>query len=199
MWLIIGLGNPGDRYKHNRHNIGFMAIDQIARDYSFPPFRKKHQAEITEGRIGNQKLILVKPITYMNNSGQAARAISSFYKIDTKRTVCIHDELDLPPGTVKVKDRGGAAGHNGIKSMIAHLGSQDFWRIRMGIGHPGDKNRVSDYVLSDFAKSEQIWLAPLLDATSRHIGLILDGNAVDFAAKVAQDAPSPSDAKEKRS
>lgn len=161
MWLLVGLGNPGDKYKNNRHNIGFMAIDSIADGaVNFPPFKSKFQSEVSEANIGGTRVVLLKPQTYMNESGQAVRKAAQFYKIPPERIAVIHDELDLRPGEVRLKKDGGLAGHNGLKSMKAHLGTADFWRFRVGIGHPGDKSRVSGYVLSDFAKSE----APVVEA-----------------------------------
>lgn len=183
MWLFIGLGNPGDKYKNNRHNIGFMAVDRIAQDYNFPAFRSKFQGMMSEKIIDNQKLVLLKPTTYMNESGRSAQQAAKFYKIEPNRIVCFYDELDIAPGKVKIKQGGGAAGHNGIKSLMAHLGSPDFWRVRLGIGHPGDKNRVSGYVLSDFSKSEQLWLESLLDNCSRHVDLLMNEDISQFIEK----------------
>lgn len=189
MWLIVGLGNPGDKYKGHRHNIGFMAVDEIASEYGFSSFRSKFQGEMSEGRIDAHKVVLLKPQTYMNESGQSVGKAAKFYKIDPSRIVVLHDELDLDPGKCRVKSGGGVAGHNGLKSIKAHLGTPDFLRVRMGIGHPGDKSRVSGYVLSDFAKSEQKWLEPLIPAIATQCPLILEGNADDFMTRVAEMLP----------
>ncbi|MAE50552.1 MAG: aminoacyl-tRNA hydrolase [Micavibrio sp.] len=187
MYLIVGLGNPGDKYKHNRHNIGFMAMDVIADDYGFSPFRAKFQGQISEGRIGGQKVVLLKPETYMNNSGQSVAAAAKFFKIPPENIIIFHDELDLQPGKVRVRLGGGNAGHNGLKSIQAHLGTADTWRVRIGIGHPGDKSRVSGYVLSDFAKDDQSWIERLLPALSKHIDLLLQGKDSDYMSKVVMN------------
>lgn len=187
MFLIVGLGNPGAQYQGNRHNIGFMVVDEIAADHGFSPFRKKFQGLVSEGRIGNAKVILLKPETYMNNSGQSVVAAAKFYKIEPDHIIVFHDELDLEPSKLRVRLGGGNAGHNGLKSIQAHLGSADYWRVRMGIGHPGDKARVSGYVLSDFAKSEGDWLMDILRACSRHLDLLLNGRESDYMSKVAMD------------
>lgn len=186
MWLLVGLGNPGDKYAGNRHNIGFMAIDRIADDNGFTGFKSKFQGEYTEGRIGNQKVMLLKPLTYMNESGQSVGKAAKFYKIPPEKVVVFHDELDLDPFKVRVKKGGGAAGHNGLKSIKAHLGTPDFIRVRMGIGHPGDKAKVSPYVLSDFAKAEQDLLERCVDEVSRHIQLLITGDGDDYMTRVAE-------------
>jgi len=187
MWLFVGLGNPGAKYEKNRHNIGFMALDVMADDYGFAAWRSKFQSEMSEGRIGDTKVVLLKPQTYMNESGQAIRKSAKFYKIDPSRIVVFHDELDLNPGKVKVRLGGGLAGHNGLKSAKAHLGTADFVRVRIGIGHPGDRNRVSGYVLSDFAKAEVSMFERLNESLSKHITMVLDGNADDFMTRVSED------------
>ncbi len=186
-WLLVGLGNPGDKYKNNRHNIGFMVVDAIADEYRFPAWRSKFQSEISEGKIGDAKVVLLKPLTYMNESGQAIGKAAKFYKVAADRIVIFHDELDLEPMKMRVKIGGGVAGHNGLKSARAHLGSADFVRVRLGIGHPGDRNRVSGYVLSDFAKTEQDWLTRLIDGVCRHISFLLEGRIDDFMTRVSQD------------
>lgn len=163
MWLFAGLGNPGEKYAHNRHNIGFMIADAIADGtVNFPPYRRKFEAEISEAPVAGAKVLLMKPQTFMNESGRAVGAAAKFYKIPPERIVVFHDELDLKPGEVRVKKGGGNAGHNGLKSIQAHLGTPDFWRVRIGIGHPGERNQVSNYVLSDFAKSDQGWVDDVL-------------------------------------
>ncbi|MEM9469218.1 MAG: aminoacyl-tRNA hydrolase [Pseudomonadota bacterium] len=191
MWLFVGLGNPGEKYQSNRHNIGFMVIDQIASDNMFPSFKSKFQGELSEGRIGSQKVALLKPMTYMNESGQSIGKAAKFYKIPSDRIIVFYDELDLPPFKVKIKQGGGSGGHNGIKSSDNHLarneGGKDYWRVRLGIGHPGDKNRVSGYVLSDFSKTEQKDLPFFIDIVARHSGLLLEENKSDFGTRVSED------------
>lgn len=186
-WLFVGLGNPGDKYAGNRHNIGFMAVDAIAADYGFPAWRSKFQGFLSEGRIADQKVILLKPTTYMNNSGQSVKAAAKFYKINPDRIVVMHDELDLEPSKVRTKLGGGNAGHNGLKSIQAHLGTPDFWRVRLGIGHPGDKNKVHSYVLKDFAKAEKGWVDALTTAVARHADLLAQAEMPVFTSKVAAD------------
>lgn len=186
MWLIAGLGNPGDKYAGNRHNIGFMVVDDIADEYDFPVFKSKFQGELSEGRIDGEKVVLLKPQTYMNESGQSVGKAAKFYKIPPERVIVLHDELDLEPSKVRTKMGGGVAGHNGLKSIKAHLGTPDFWRIRLGIGHPGDKARVSGYVLNDFAKAEARWVEALRGAVARYIPLMLNGNDNDFMTRVAE-------------
>lgn len=188
MYLIVGLGNPGNKYANNRHNVGFMAMDEIASDYSFSDFRTKFQGQYSEGRIGGQKVGLLKPETYMNESGRSVQAAAKFFKIEPDKIFVFHDELDLDPGKVRVRKGGGNAGHNGLKSIQAHLATPDYWRVRIGIGHPGEKNKVSGYVLSDFAKVDQNWLELLLRALSKHAALLLEGNDGDFMSKVAMDS-----------
>lgn len=186
MWLLVGLGNPGDKYKGNRHNIGFMAIDVIADDKGIGPFKSKFQGEMAEGRIGDEKVVLLKPQTYMNESGQSVGKCAKFYKIPPERVIVFHDELDLNPGKLKVKIGGGVAGHNGLKSIKAHLGTEEFVRVRMGIGHPGDKSRVSGYVLSDFAKADAEWLERVIPACGRYADLLLSESRDDFMTRVAE-------------
>lgn len=186
MWLLVGLGNPGDKYKGNRHNVGFMAIDSIADEYGIGPFKAKYQGQLAEGRIGDHKVALLKPETFMNESGRSVGAAAKFYKIPPERIVAFHDELDLAPAKIRVKTGGGNAGHNGLRSLDAHLGTPDYVRVRLGIGHPGDKDRVHGYVLSDFAKVEREWLEPYLEAIADHVPLLLDGKENDFMSKVAQ-------------
>ena len=191
MWLLVGLGNPGDKYKDNRHNIGFMVADMLAADNMLPPFRSKFQGLVTEGQLGGQKVMILKPQTYMNESGRAVKEAAKFFKINPDHIVVFHDELDLEPGKVRIKKGGGNAGNNGLKSIQAHMGTPDFWRVRMGIGHPGDKNRVSGYVLSDFSKSEKQWVEPLVDTCSRFTDLIIKGENEEFMSRVAMNCPPP--------
>ena len=157
MKLFVGLGNPGKKYVNNRHNIGFMALDQIANDHSFSSWKSKFQGQLSDGKLGLEKVILLKPETFMNLSGQSVSETIKFYKIKTEDVVVFHDELDLSPSKLRVKTSGGHAGHNGRRSIHQHIGP-DYQRVRMGIGHPGHKDRVANYVLSDFAKSDQNWL-----------------------------------------
>ena len=161
MQLFVGLGNPGQKYKMNRHNIGFMAVDEISNIGSFSPWRSKFQGQFCEGRLGSQKIVILKPSTFMNLSGQSVGEISRFYKINSQNIVVFHDELDLAPGKCRFKSGGGHAGHNGLKSIHSHIG-ENYKRVRLGIGHPGQKDLVSKYVLQDFSKKEQEWLEMLL-------------------------------------
>jgi|MDTB01.1.fsa_nt_gb PTH1 family peptidyl-tRNA hydrolase len=188
MWLIVGLGNHGQKYEKNRHNIGFMAADALAYDYSFSPWKKKFQGQYAEGRIDGQKVLLLKPETYMNESGRSAQEAAKFYKIAPENICVIHDELDLEPARLRVKKGGGTGGHNGLKSLDRCLPNKDYWRVRMGIGHPGHKDRVHGYVLSDFAKAErEKWLERIIEAQSDHFGLILNGEHEKFMSNVALD------------
>lgn len=164
MWLFVGLGNPGDKYEAHRHNVGFMVIDAIQSAFpALPSFKSKFQGQCTEGRIGNSKVLLLKPETYMNESGQSVAKAAKFYKIPPEKVLVFHDELDVAPNQVRIKQGGGNAGHNGLKSIQAHLGTPDFWRVRIGIGRPEHKGQVSNYVLSDFSKAEKEWLEPLVE------------------------------------
>lgn len=186
MWLLVGLGNPGDKYEYNRHNIGFLAVDAIADTYGFPAYKKKFQGLMAEGHIEGEKVILLKPQTYMNNSGQSVGEAAKFYKIPLDRIAVFHDELDLGAGKIRTKKGGGNAGHNGLRSMDSHLNSNDYWRIRLGIGHPGDKAMVHNHVLSNFSKDELIWLKLLIEAVADHAPLMVQGKDNEFMSKVAQ-------------
>ena len=187
MWLFVGLGNPGNQYADNRHNIGFMVIDKIAEDAGLASsvFKSKYQGLFTEARIGTEKIALLKPQTYMNESGRSVAAAAKFYKIPPAKIMCFHDELDLDAGKMRVKCGGGNAGHNGLKSLQAHLNTPDYWRVRMGIGHPGDRARVHRYVLSDFAKAERPMIDSFVDACASHIDLLLADRIDDYMTKVA--------------
>ncbi len=185
MKLIVGLGNPGDKYAVNRHNIGFMAVDEIARGYTFGPWKKRFQGLTAEGQIGTEKCILLKPATYMNESGRAAGEAMRFYKLTPADVIVIHDELDLKPGMVRVKTGGGNAGHNGLKSLSAHIGN-DYKRVRLGIGHPGDKAAVINYVLQDFAKADKEWLVPFLDGIARGMDRLVEGEDAAFLNEAAR-------------
>lgn len=192
MKLIVGLGNPGDKYDGNRHNIGFKVVDNILKDNSFSAYKSKFQGLVSEGRIGDEKVLLLKPQTYMNESGVSVAAARKFYKIDVADIFVFHDELDLAAGKMRVKLGGGNAGHNGLRSMQARLGTADFWRVRLGIGHPGDKSRVHGYVLSDFSKAEQeSWLPEFVDALGGQVDLLLQGGDEDYMTAVARKSPVP--------
>jgi PTH1 family peptidyl-tRNA hydrolase len=190
MQLFVGLGNPGGQYAQNRHNIGFMALDAIAADHGFAPFRSKFSALVSEGRLGGQKVILLKPQTYMNRSGQSVGEAARFYKLGPDDVTVFHDELDLAPGKVRVKQGGGHAGHNGLRSIHAHLG-EAYGRVRLGIGHPGHKDRVSGYVLSDFAKADRDWLDDVLRGVSDGAPMLADGDGGRFVNAVAQRTAPP--------
>lgn len=176
MLLIVGLGNPGARYAHNRHNIGFLAIDEIHARHRFSPWTKKFQAEISDGTIDGEKILLMKPLTFMNLSGQAVGEAMRFYKLGLSDLVVMYDELDLPPAKIRIKSGGGANGHNGIKSIDAHMqglhGSKDYRRLRLGIGHPGAKELVHNYVLGDFAKADNEWLDLLFGAIADNVSYL---------------------------
>jgi PTH1 family peptidyl-tRNA hydrolase len=189
MLLFVGLGNPGARHARNRHNIGFMSIEMIGRRYSFAPFRARFQSRASEGQIAGERIVLIEPQTFMNESGRAVQEAARFYKIGLEDIVVFHDELDLAPGKLRVKLGGGNAGHNGLRSITAHLGN-DYKRVRLGIGHPGDKTLVYSYVLNDFAKSEEPWVETLCDATADHVPLLVEGDDAHFQSKVhlAMDA-----------
>ena len=189
MLLWTGLGNPEPGMSRQRHNIGFMAIDAIARRHGFSAWRRKFKGEIAEGQIDGARILALKPLTYMNASGDSVQAAASFHKIEPAGIVAFHDELDLAPGRVKVKRGGGAAGHNGLRSMDRMLGTPEYWRVRLGIGHPGTKERVLGHVLGDFAKADQGWLASLLDAVADAAPLLAagldDGKPEPFMTRVA--------------
>ena len=176
MLLLVGLGNPGQRYANNRHNIGFMAVDEIVRRHSFGPWRSKFQGQVSEGRIGREKVLILKPETFMNESGRAVGEALRFYKLEPEEVVVVYDEIDLVPGKIKVKKGGGAGGHNGLRSIDAHIG-QNYRRVRLGVGHPGDKNLVHSHVLGDFSKSETLWRDKLLDAVASDFPLLIAGDS----------------------
>jgi peptidyl-tRNA hydrolase, PTH1 family len=184
MLVFAGLGNPGAKHARNRHNVGYMAADAIARRHSFPRWSKKFQSEAAEGTIGGEKVLLIKPQTFMNLSGQAVREAMRFHKLGPDRLVVFYDELDLAPGRVRVKTGGGAGGHNGIRSIDGHL-PRDYRRVRIGIGHPGAKELVTRHVLGDFDKADQEWLEPLLDAIAGNADLLVRGDEAGFMNKVA--------------
>lgn len=194
--LFVGLGNPGASYAGNRHNIGFMALDAIAREAGFGPWRDKFQGEISEGRLGSEKIVLLKPATFMNLSGQSVGAAMRFYKLEPEEVVVFHDEIDLAPGKCRVKDAGGHAGHNGLRSLHQHIGD-GYRRVRLGVGHPGHKDRVAKYVLGDFSKADQDWLDPLIDGIARGAAHLADGDGPRFMTAVAAARPDPAPSKAK--
>lgn len=184
MQIFVGLGNPGAKYAQNRHNIGFMALDQIAADHGFGPWKAKFQALISEGMLGREKTVLVKPQTFMNLSGQSVGEAMRFFKLTPNDVVVFHDELDLVPGKCRVKSGGGHAGHNGLRSIHQHIG-EHYDRVRLGIGHPGHKDKVASYVLNDFAKSEQVWLDNLIRGIGDGAEKLAQGDSAGFMNAVA--------------
>ena len=184
MLLLVGLGNPGSRYAGNRHNIGFMALDAIARAANAPPWRNRHHSEATEGLIGGARALLLKPQTYMNESGRAVADIMRFHKIALGDVVVFHDELDLAPARLRAKSGGGNAGHNGLRSITALCGN-DYRRVRMGIGHPGDKALVHGYVLADFVKDERPWVEDMCRACADHAALLATKEDARFQSDIA--------------
>ncbi len=190
MQLWVGLGNPGAKYAANRHNIGFMALDRIADDHGFAPWRAKFQGQLTEGRLGSDKVLLLKPETFMNLSGQSVGEAMRFYKLTPEDVTVFHDELDLAPGKVRLKQGGGHAGHNGLRSIHQHIG-EAYARVRLGIGHPGHKDRVAAYVLSDFAKADQDWLDDLLRGIARGAPDLAAGDGPKFLNAIVQARPAP--------
>lgn len=199
MLLIVGLGNPGPKYAFNRHNIGFMAVDAIVHRHSFSPWRQRFQGLVSEGALAGEKVLVLKPTTYMNESGRAVGEAMRFFKLSPANVVVFHDELDLPPGKLRMKTGGGAAGHNGIRSVAAHIGDA-FRRVRIGIGHPGTKERVLGAVLGDFSKADLKWLEPLVEAIAEAAPLLAEGKDASFANRVhltlnpeSEKKPAPED------
>ncbi len=197
MLLFVGLGNPGAGHAGNRHNIGFMAVDAIAKRHGLPPWRRRFQGVACEGAVGGERVQLLLPGTYMNESGRAVAEAMHFYKLALPDVVVFHDELDLPPAKVRVKVGGGVAGHNGLRSITSHVGN-DYRRVRIGIGHPGDKDLVHRYVLSDFAKSERDWVAALTGVIADNAELLARGQDASFQNKIhlAMDAKGFGEPKE---
>jgi PTH1 family peptidyl-tRNA hydrolase len=183
--LWVGLGNPGAEHAKQRHNIGFMALDAIARRHGFSPWRSRFKGQVAEGRVGAARIVALKPETYMNGSGDAVQPAARFHKIAPADIWAFHDELDLAPGKLRVKKGGGTAGHNGLRDMQRALATADFGRVRLGIGHPGHKDRVTGHVLGNFAKQDQDWVARLLDAVADAAPLLADGRAEEFMTRVA--------------
>jgi PTH1 family peptidyl-tRNA hydrolase len=192
MKLFVGLGNPGSEYAGNRHNVGFMAVEGIARAHRFGPWKRKFQGHAADGEIGGEKVLLLKPDTYMNESGRSVGEAARFLKIPEADIVVFYDEIDLAPGKLKVKTGGGNAGHNGLRSISAHLGN-DYVRVRIGVGHPGTKEFVARWVLSDFAKADQAWLAPLLEAIAKAAPRLVKNDQSRFLTDVAKELGEASD------
>jgi len=183
MLLFVGLGNPGAKYARNRHNIGFAVVDEIARRHGFAPWRRRFQGETSEGALDGARLILLKPATYMNESGRSVQEAANFFKLGAGDITVFQDELELPPAKVRVKVGGGIAGHNGLRSLTSHIGN-DYRRVRLGIGHPGVKELVHAYVLSDFAKSDMPWVQALCAAVADNAALLATGHDASFQNKV---------------
>jgi PTH1 family peptidyl-tRNA hydrolase len=190
MLLVVGLGNPGGEYAMSRHNIGFMAVDAIAGHQSLGPFRSKFHGVIAEGWLAARKMALLKPMTYMNESGRSVAAAAGFFDIPASDVIVFHDEIDLAAGKIRVKRGGGHAGHNGLRDIHAHLGP-DYRRVRLGVGHPGHKDLVTGHVLDRFAKADRDWLEPLLAAVAGEFPLLAEGDYLSFMSRVAQAAPAP--------
>ncbi|HEY8574991.1 MAG TPA: aminoacyl-tRNA hydrolase [Devosia sp.] len=183
MKLLVGLGNPGSQYEGNRHNIGFMAVDAIAREHGISQFRSKHAGLLAEGTVAGEKVLLLKPQTFMNRSGDSVQQVTKFFKIEPADVIVFYDELDLAPGKVRVKVGGGNGGHNGLRSIDPQIGL-NYKRVRLGIGHPG-KEFVTQHVLGDFAKADREWLDPLLEGLAKHAGMLLKGDDSGFMNKLA--------------
>jgi|SRR5579871_2095010 len=183
MLLFVGLGNPGSGYVWNRHNIGFMAVDALAKRHAFPPWRRRFQGVAAEGTLAGERVLLLLPGTYMNDSGRAVAEAAHFYKLNLPDIVVVHDEIELEPGKVRVKTGGGNAGHNGLRSITEHVGN-DYRRVRIGVGHPGVKELVQTHVLSDFAKSEREWVEALCSLIADNAGLLAKGQDASFQNKI---------------
>ena len=184
MLLFAGLGNPGSEYAGNRHNIGFMAVDAIARQFSFAPWRKQHHGLVTKGRMDGHQVLLLKPMTFMNRSGISVGDAAHFYKIPPRDVIVFHDEIDLTAAKTRTKSGGGTAGHNGLKSIGAHFGS-DFRRVRIGVGHPGDREKVHGHVLRDFSADDREWVEPLIDAIAQAAPYLAAGDDAGFTNAIA--------------
>ncbi len=200
MRLLVGLGNPGSGYINNRHNLGFMTADSIVARHNLGAWRTKFQGQFAQGQLGSDKVVVLKPATFMNESGRSVSEAMSFYKLELEDVIVFYDEIELAPGKIRVKKGGGHAGHNGIRSLVAHIG-EAFWRVRMGVGHPGQKDRVSGYVLQDFAKADEAWVTALVDASADATPLLVDGEDNRFMTDVAQvmrDAETPQSPRDKK-
>ena len=184
MYLLVGLGNPGLQYSKNRHNVGFLIIDEIQQEYGFPKYKEKFSGYISENKIKENKVFLLKPQTFMNDSGRSVIEVASFYKISVDNIIVIHDEIDLAPAKVQLKKGGGYAGHKGLESIGHHV-SKDFYRIRVGVGHPGEKDLVSGYVLSDFSKGDNQWVSKILKSVSEQIETAILGDENKFNQKMS--------------
>jgi PTH1 family peptidyl-tRNA hydrolase len=195
MKLFVGLGNPGAQYAFNRHNVGFMAVDAIAAAHDFPSWRKRFSGLAAEGKLGRETVLLLKPGTYVNESGRSVGEAVRFFKLELADVLVFHDELDLAPGKVRVKTGGGTAGHNGLRSLTAHIGN-DYVRVRIGIGHPGHKDLVQSWVLHDFVKADRVWLEPLLGAIARAAPSLAEGANEKFQSFVARAMQSEAEAEE---
>ncbi|MDG1680068.1 MAG: aminoacyl-tRNA hydrolase [Tateyamaria sp.] len=199
MKLIVGLGNPGTKYARNRHNIGFMALDQIASDHGFSAWKSKHQGVIAEGNFGLEKIVLLKPATFMNKSGDSVGSAMRYYKLKAEDVIVIHDEIDLEPAKVRWKSGGGHAGHNGLRSLHAHIG-QEYFRVRLGVGHPGHKDAVSGYVLKDFSMADESWLDDVLRGCADGAYYLAQADGGKFMNAVAlRTAPNRNDKKKETS
>ena len=184
MQLLVGLGNPGRKHARSRHNVGFMAVDEIVRRHSFGPWRKRFEGQCAEGTVGGEKILALKPETYMNASGRSVGQAVRFFKLSPADLVVIHDDIDLAPGKVRIKQGGGHAGHNGLRDIDAHIG-RDYLRVRIGVGHPGLKDRVAGHVLDDFSKAETAWLDPLLSAIADAYPELTKGDGPGFSNRLA--------------
>ena len=193
MRLVVGLGNPGPKHQNQRHNIGFMAADEIVRRHGLSAPRARFQGDVSEGEVAGDKILVLKPMTFMNESGRAVGEAVRFYKLAAADVFVIYDELDLAAAKIRVKQGGGNAGHNGLRSIDAHLGDTNYWRVRLGIGHPGDKARVTSHVLGDFSKADRQWVDRELAAVADELPALLDGRANDFMSRVAQAVNPPRD------
>ena len=196
MRLLVGLGNPGPRYAYTRHNIGFLALDDIVERQGLTPWRKRFQGEVSEGTIAGERVLALKPMTFMNESGRAVGEALRFHKLTPADVVVIYDEIELAPGKLRVKQGGGAAGHNGIRSIDSHIGP-DYWRVRLGVGHPGLKHLVQPHVLSNFADEDEAWLDPLLEAIAKEAPLLVKGDMSAFMSKVSLALQPPKPKKER--
>ena len=185
MVLLVGLGNPGQDYAKNRHNIGFMAVDEIARRYSFGPWRRRFQGQTADGRLSGKRAFALKPETYMNESGRAVTQAMRYYRLEPEDVIVLYDEIDLDAGKVRCKQGGGNAGHNGLRSLDSHIG-RNYVRVRLGIGHPGDRDRVSSHVLGNFSTADMVWVTDVIDAVSDAVPALAIGDIPGFSNQVAQ-------------